>query len=77
MSRVQCPFRRCHFGCLSESAHRAKYACMRVKYEPTPYLPTLERYEEKKRSDKINYDALKALGIYVEDAKTKALSKLK
>ena len=56
-----CPYPGCKLRCPSESSHRAKYAYMSMKWRER--VLELDQEVKKTRSDRINYDVLKSLGI--------------
>ena len=58
-----CPYSNCKLGCTSKSCHRAKYAAITEKWKEKVFELN-ESIKSEKKSNKLNYEALKVLGIF-------------
>lgn len=56
-SKSICPYPKCKLNCVSAHKHRSKYASLDIKNKNTKSI--------KKRSVKVNYTRLEAMGIFL------------
>ena len=58
---IHCPYEGCNLKCTSMEAHRAKFALMNSNW--VKKVRRVDREMRKKRSDKVNWEKLKELGL--------------